>query len=132
MEAPAEEIEETPGIGPVLAHTIQQTLAEKRTRELIQRLRRHGLRLEEEGPVAQAGYGPLEGKTLVITGTLPNLSREEATERIETAGGKVTGSVSGKTDYLVAGADPGSKYTKARDLGTEIIDEAELLNLLGG
>jgi DNA ligase (NAD+) len=132
MAALAEEIEETPGIGPVLAHTIQQTLAEKRTRELIQRLRRHGLRLEEEGPVAEAGDGPLEGKTLVITGTLPNLSREEATERIETAGGKVTGSVSGKTDYLVAGADPGTKYTKARDLGTEIIDEAELLNLLGG
>jgi DNA ligase (NAD+) len=131
MAASAEEIEATPGIGPVLASTIEQTLAEDRTRELIERLRRHGLRMEGERGADGAAQGPLTGKTLVLTGTLPNLSREEATERIESAGGKVTGSVSGKTDYLVAGEDPGSKYTKAQELGTEILDEAGLLKLLG-
>jgi DNA ligase (NAD+) len=68
----------------------------------------------------------------VITGTLPNLSREDATERIEAAGGKVTGSVSKKTDYLLLGADPGSKLAKAEQVGTEIIDEDAFLELLGG
>ncbi len=129
MGAGAEQIAETPGIGPVLARTIEQTIAEERTRELIADLRRHGLRFESEGEEA-APEGPLTGKTLVLTGTLPNLSRENATERIEAAGGKVTGSVSKKTDYLVAGDDPGSKYTKAQELGTEILDEDRLLHLL--
>ena len=128
MGASAEQIEETPGIGPVLARTIEQTLAEDRTRELIEQLRAHGLRFESEGEAAPEG--PLSGKTLVLTGTLPNLSREKASERIEAAGGKVTGSVSRNTDYLVAGADPGSKYTKAQELGTEILDESGLLELL--
>ena len=130
MAATAEEIEATPGIGPVLARTIAQTLAERRTRDLVERLRRHGLQMEESGP-APGSEGPLAGKTLVLTGTLPTLSRERASERIEEAGGKVTSSVSGKTDYLVAGADPGSKYTKAQEVGTEIIDEERLLELLG-
>jgi DNA ligase (NAD+) len=129
MAASAEEIEEVPGIGPVLARTIQQTLAEERTGDLIERLRGHGLQMEEAGSAA-AEEGSLAGKTLVLTGTLPNLSREQATERIEAAGGKVTGSVSGKTDYLVAGADPGSKLTKAEELDTEVLDEAGLLALL--
>jgi DNA ligase (NAD+) len=132
MNASTEEIVETPGIGPVLADTIRQTLAEERTRELIERLRGHGLKLETEGAEADEREGPLSGKTLVVTGTLPSLSREEATRRIEAAGGKVTGSVSGKTDYVVAGEDPGSKYTKAQKLGTDIIDEQRLLELLGG
>jgi DNA ligase (NAD+) len=129
MNASPEQIEETPGIGPVLARTIHETLAEERTRDLVERLRRHGLHMEEEGGAAPV-EGPLTGKTLVLTGTLPNLSREEAAERIEAAGGKVTGSVSGKTDYLVAGADPGSKLTKAQDLGTEVLDEDGLLKLV--
>jgi DNA ligase (NAD+) len=132
MAASTEQIVATPGIGPVLADTIRQTLAEDRTRELIERLRGHGLRLEGEAEEAAEPEGPLSGKTLVLTGTLPNLSREQATERIEAAGGKVTGSVSGKTDYVVAGEDPGgSKYTKAQKLGTEIIDEGRLLELIG-
>ena len=130
LDAAAEEIEEAPGIGPILAQTIEQTLAADRMRELIKRLRGHGLRFEEHGP-APGTEGPLAGKTVVVTGTLPGLSREQATERIEAAGGKVTGSVSKKTDYLVAGADPGSKLTKAEKLGTEVIDEAGLLALLG-
>lgn len=130
LEADTERIVETPGIGPVLADTFVQTLAEERTRELIERLRQHGLQMEEEGPEPPA-EGPLVGKTLVLTGTLPGLTREEATERIEAAGGKVTGSVSKKTDYVVAGADPGSKLTKAEQLGTAVLDEAGLLELLG-
>jgi DNA ligase (NAD+) len=131
MAASDEEIEQVPGIGPVLARTIQQTLAEERTRELVERLRSSGLRMEEEGPAPDEVEGPLSGKTLVLTGTLPNVSREEATRRIEEAGGKVTGSVSRRTDYVVAGADPGSKYTRAQELGIEIVDEERLLELLG-
>jgi DNA ligase (NAD+) len=129
MEATEDQLVEVEGIGPVMARTIEETLAEDRTRELVRRFEEHGLRMEEEGPAAPA-EGPLVGKTLVLTGTLPNLSREDATERIEAAGGKVTGSVSKKTDYVVAGADPGSKLTKAQDLGTDILDEDGLLALL--
>ena len=92
---------------------------------------RPGLNLEQEGGPPPAEEGVLSGKTLVLTGTLPNLTREEATERIEAAGGKVTGSVSKKTDYVVAGADAGSKLTKAQDLGTTVLDEDGLLELLG-
>jgi DNA ligase (NAD+) len=129
MEATEDQLVEVEGIGPVMARTIEETLAEDRTRELVRRFEEHGLRMEEEGPAAPA-EGPLVGKTLVLTGTLPKLSREDATQRIEAAGGKVTGSVSKKTDYLVAGADPGSKLTKAQDLGTEVLDEDGLLALL--
>jgi DNA ligase (NAD+) len=125
-----DQLVEVEGIGPIMARTIEETLAEDRTRELIQRLRDHGLKMEEEGPAAPA-EGPFAGKTVVLTGTLPNLSRDDATQRIEAAGGKVTGSVSKKTDYVVAGADPGSKMTKAQELGTEILDEDGLLALLG-
>jgi DNA ligase (NAD+) len=133
VAASSEQIVETPGIGPVLADTISKTLAEDRTRELIDRLRAHGLKFETEGAEAAEPEGPLSGKTLVITGTLPSLSREQATERIEEAGGKVTGSVSGKTDYVVAGADPGgTKWNKAQELGTEILDEDALLELIEG
>jgi DNA ligase (NAD+) len=131
LDADAERIEQVPGIGPILARTIAQTLAEERTRELIERLRGHGLQMEDEGPPPGLDDGPLAGKTLVLTGTLPNLTREQAVERVEAAGGKVTGSVSRKTDYVVAGEDPGTKYTKAQQLGTAILDEDGLLALLG-
>ena len=131
LEATPEQIVETPGIGPVLADTIVETLEEERTRELVERLRAHGLQMEQEGP-APGTEGPLAGKTFVITGTLPNMSRERAAEAIEQAGGKVTNSVSKKTDYLVVGADPGgSKFNKAQEIGTEQIDEAALVELLG-
>jgi DNA ligase (NAD+) len=129
MEASEEQLAEIEGVGPIMAKTVSETLAEDRTRELIERLRGYGLTMEEEGPAPPA-EGPLVGKTLVLTGTLPNLTRPEATARIEAAGGKVTGSVSKKTDYLVAGADPGSKLTKAQDLGTAVLDEEGLLELL--
>ena len=132
LSATPEQIVETPGIGPVLADTIVETLEEDRTRELIERLRGHGLKMEEEGP-APGTEGPLAGKTFVITGTLPNMSREKATEAIEAAGGKVTNSVSKKTDYLVVGADPGgSKFTKAQEIGTEQVDEDAPERAAGG
>jgi DNA ligase (NAD+) len=129
LEASAEQLAEVEGVGPIMAKTVSETLAEDRTRELIERLRGYGLHMEEEG-AAPPAEGPLVGKTLVLTGTLPNLTRPDATARIEAAGGKVTGSVSKKTDYLVAGADPGTKLTKAQDLGTEVLDEDGLLALL--
>jgi DNA ligase (NAD+) len=132
LAATPEQIVETPGIGPVLADTIVETLEEERTRELIERLRAHGLQMEQEGP-PPGTEGPLAGKTFVITGTLPNMSRERAAEAIEQAGGKVTNSVSKKTDYLVVGADPGgSKFNKAQEIGTEQIDEPALEKLLAG
>ena len=131
LAATAEDVEQIEGIGPVLARAIVETLAEDRTRALIERLRGHGLQLEEQGAAAPP-EGPLSGRTVVITGALPNLSRDEATARIEAAGGRVTGSVSGNTDYLVAGEDPGTKLARAREVGTEVIDEAGLDALLSG
>jgi DNA ligase (NAD+) len=133
LEATEDQLVEVEGIGPIMARTIAETLAEDRTRELIGRFREHGLEMQDDSPTRPAppAEGPLVGKTLVLTGTLPKLSRDDATQRIEAAGGKVTGSVSKKTDYLVAGADPGSKLTKAQDLGTEVLDEDGLLGLLG-
>jgi DNA ligase (NAD+) len=131
LEATPEQLTEVEGMGPVLASTVHETLAEERVRDLIGKLREHGLRMEEEGEAPPA-EGPLMGKTLVITGTLPTLSRDDATRRIESAGGKVTGSVSKNTDYLLAGEEAGSKYSKAQELGTEIIDEARLLELTPG
>src|SRR4029079_3254661 len=110
---------------------IVETLTDDRTQDLIQRLRERGLRMELSADEAAPAEGPLLGKTFVITGTLPNLSREEATRRIEDAGGKVTGSVSKKNDYVVAGEDPGTQLTTATEIGTEILDEDGLLALLG-
>jgi DNA ligase (NAD+) len=128
MAASPEEIAETPGIGPIVARTVAEALSDEATRELIERLRRAGLQLEQEG--APPGEGPLADKTFVLTGTLPALTREEATERILAAGGRVTTSVSKKTDYVVAGESPGSKLEKAERLGTEVLDEGGLLALL--
>jgi DNA ligase (NAD+) len=129
LAASEEELTGVEGMGPIMAKTVHETLAEGRTRELIERLRGYGLQMEEEGP-APPTEGPLVAKTLVLTGTLPNLTRPDATARIEQAGGKVTGSVSKRTDYVVAGADPGTKLTKAQDLGVEVLDEEGLLALL--
>jgi DNA ligase (NAD+) len=129
LAASAEDVEQIEGIGPVLARAIVETLAEERTRTLIERLRGHGLEMKERGGAAPP-EGPLSGRTFVITGTLPTLSREDATRRIEAAGGKVTGSVSGNTDYLLAGADPGSKLARAQELGTEVLNESGLEQLL--
>jgi DNA ligase (NAD+) len=132
MNATEEQIVETEGIGPEKAKVLIEALEDESTRALVDRLRELGLQMEQEGGPIPGTEGPLAGKTFVITGTLPNISREDATERIEAAGGKVTGSVSKKTDYLLLGADPGSKLAKAEQVGTEILDENAFLELLGG
>jgi DNA ligase (NAD+) len=126
--ATPEQIAETPGIGPIVANLIHQQLQDPKTRALIEDLRAAGLTMEEAGP--PPGDGPLAGKTFVLTGTLPDLTREQAQERIVAAGGRVTSSVSKKTDYVVAGASPGSKLEKAERLGVTVLDEAGLLALL--
>jgi DNA ligase (NAD+) len=132
MNASEEEIVETGGIGQEKARVLMEVLEDERMQEQIRRLRELGLKMRQEGGPIPGTEGPLAGKTFVLTGTLPEMSRETATERIEAAGGKVTGSVSKKTDYVVAGADPGSKLAKAQELGTEILDEAGLVALLDG
>ncbi|WP_205697021.1 NAD-dependent DNA ligase LigA [Conexibacter sp. SYSU D00693] len=130
LDAPPEEIAGTPGIGPKMAQVIHDQLADEQLRALVADLREQGLSFEVEGP--PPGEGPLAGRTYVLTGTLPDLTREDATERIVAAGGRVTGSVSGKTDVVVAGDSPGaSKLTKAERLGIPVIDEAALLEQLG-
>ena len=130
VAASAEQIAETPGIGPKVAALIHEQLRDPDMLALVEDLKGLGLTLEAEG--AAPGEGPLDGKTLVLTGTLPDLTREEATERILAAGGRVTTSVSKKTDYLVAGESPGSKLEKAERLGVPVLDEAGLLALLAG
>ncbi|MGD0197802.1 MAG: NAD-dependent DNA ligase LigA [Solirubrobacteraceae bacterium] len=128
LAASPEELEQTPGVGPKMARSISAQLASTELRELIARLRSAGLRFEEDGP--PPGEGPLAGLVFVLTGTLPTLTREQAGERIAAAGGRVTSSVSKKTDYLVAGESPGSKLEKAERLGVRVLDEAGLLALL--
>jgi DNA ligase (NAD+) len=128
-EASEAVINEVPGVGPAIAAAVVGFFATPRNRGLVDRLDRAGLRQDE--PRAVAVDGPLAGKTYVLTGTLPSLSRPEAGELIEQAGGRVASSVSGKTDVVVAGADAGGKLAKARELGIEVIDEAELVRRLG-
>jgi DNA ligase (NAD+) len=128
LEAGPEQLVQTQGVGPKMAESIAAQLAAPALRGLIERLRAKGLRFEEEGPAP--GEGPLAGRTFVLTGTLPTLTREQASERIVAAGGRVTSSVSKNTDYLVAGESPGSKLEKAERLGVSVIDEAALLALL--
>jgi DNA ligase (NAD+) len=130
QRADPEQIEDVEGVGPIMAVQIAESLADERTAELIAKLGEKGLRLElDPSELRQAG-GPLEGRTLVLTGTLDDLTREEAAALIKSAGGKVVNSVSKKTDYVVAGDNPGSKLAKAEKLGTEILDEAGLRALL--
>jgi DNA ligase (NAD+) len=129
LGASAEEIDETPGIGEKMSVLIHAQLHDERMLALIGALRAQSLRFAEEGPAPTSG--PLVGKTLVLTGTLPTLSREQATERIQAAGGRVTSGVSKKTDYVVAGESPGSKLEKAERLEVAVLDERGLLDLLG-
>jgi DNA ligase (NAD+) len=128
--ADPEEIEEVEGVGPIMAVQIAESIADDTTWALIEKLKEKGLRLEASESERRAEGGPLEGKTLVLTGTLPELTREEAAALVKAAGGKVTSSVSKKTDYVVAGENPGSKLEKAEKFGTEILDEAGLRSLV--
>ncbi len=128
LGASPDEIAQTPGVGEKMAQSIHSQLHDDRMQRLIDDLRELGLRFHEAGQAPS--QGPLAGRTLVLTGTLPQLSRERATERIMAAGGRVTGSVSKKTDYVIAGESAGSKLEKAERLGVSVLDEAGLLALL--
>lgn len=130
MSADEETLQQAEEVGPKVSKSIRLFFHEKRNRDLVERLRQAGLTFEHT--VRKKSGGPLTGKVFVLTGTLPNLAREEAKARIEAGGGKVTGSVSKKTDYVLAGADPGSKLDKAKELGIKILDEVELLAMLNG
>jgi DNA ligase (NAD+) len=127
LAASTEEIEAVRGIGRVMAEALHAWLAEPRNRETVEKLRAAGVKLtEEQGAPAE---GPFSGLTFVITGTHPTMSRPELTDFIERRGGRVTGGVTGKTDYLVAGEDAGSKLAKARELGVKELSEAGLVAL---
>ena len=128
--ASLEEITAVRGIGEVIAQSVRRFFDDPTSQALLEKLRGHGLTFSE--PEAQQASATLEGATVVITGTLPTLSRSDATELVERAGGRVTGSVSKKTTFVVAGADAGSKLEKAQALGVEVIDEAELRRRVAG
>ncbi len=125
MSASADDILNVRGIGSTIANGVVAYFSNPAGRALVEKLRSHDLTFTE--PRAVAAGGPLSGMTVVITGTLPTLSRSKATAMIEAAGGRVTGSVSKSTDFLVAGEEAGSKLEKAKTLGVEVIDEADLL-----
>ena len=129
-EADPEAIEEVEGVGPIMALQIAESLGDDATWALVEKLREKGLRLEADESERRRQGGPLEGKTVVLTGTLPELTRDEAAAMVKAAGGKVTSSVSKKTDYVVAGESPGSKLAKAEKFGTKILDEAGLRDLV--
>ncbi|MCX7602964.1 MAG: NAD-dependent DNA ligase LigA, partial [Bryobacteraceae bacterium] len=130
MEAGEERLMQVEEVGPKVAASIRRYFAEPHNRELVERLRQAGLNFRSTETAPAAG-GPFAGMTFVLTGTLPSMTRDEATRRIEAAGGKVAGSVSRKTSVVVAGAEAGSKLDKARELGIPVWDEAELLRRLG-
>jgi DNA ligase (NAD+) len=129
-EADPEQIEEVEGVGPIMAVQIAESLADEPTWALVEKLVEKGLRLEADPSERRAEGGPLEGKTVVLTGTLPELTREQAAALVKDAGGKVVNSVSKKTDYVVAGESPGSKLAKAEALGTAVLDEAGLREIV--
>jgi DNA ligase (NAD+) len=126
--AALEKLEEVEEVGPRIAASIREFFLEPKNRELVERLRKAGLQFK--GKKKERGT-KLAGKTFVLTGTLAKYSRDQAKKMIEDAGGKVSGSVSKKTDYVVAGAEPGSKLDKARDLGVNVINEEAMEELLG-
>jgi DNA ligase (NAD+) len=128
--ATEEELVEVEGIGDIVAHSVYEFFRQPRNRKVLDRLRKAGVRTADERRLVKTG--PLTGKTFVLTGSLEKMSRDEATAAIEDADGKVTSSVSKKTDYVVAGTNPGSKYEKAVSLGVDILDEKEFLKLLRG
>jgi DNA ligase (NAD+) len=130
MSANADQLLQVPDVGPVVAESIRTFFAQPHNREVAEQLRAVGITWPEGAPTAGATL-PLTGKTIVLTGTLPTLSRDEAKTLLEAAGAKVSGSVSKKTSYVVAGVEAGSKLDKARELGVPVLDEAGMRALLG-
>jgi len=129
--ASVEEIDAVPEIGPAIARSVYEWFHDPANLALLEKLRAAGVRMAEEAPAGPVEEGPLAGKTVVLTGTLPSLSREEATRLAQEAGARVASSVSRKTDFVVAGENPGSKLAKALELGVEVIDEEEFLRRIG-
>jgi len=129
MQADEQSLQQVPDVGPIVAQSIAQFFAEPHNCKVVEQLLAAGVSFERT-PRAAKVSSRISGKAFVLTGALPNLSRDEAKERIEAKGGRVTGSVSKKTDFVVVGADPGSKYDKAVELGIAVLDEDGLLELL--
>jgi DNA ligase (NAD+) len=127
--ATVEQLMSVRDVGPVVAESIATFMGQKHNREVVERLATQ-LRLKETEPAKAASAGPFAGKIVVLTGTLSAMTRDEAKERIEALGGKITGSVSKKTDYVVAGEEAGSKLDRARELGVAVVDEAQFLKML--
>ena len=130
LAASARDIERVPDVGPVVAASVHRFFEQPHNREVIDALRKHGVHWPVMKQAAAAEDSPFSGKTWVLTGTLSAMTREEAQEKLLALGGKVSGSVSKKTDYVIAGADAGSKLRKAEELGVRILSEAEFLELL--
>ena len=132
LQADEQTLQQVPDVGPIVAQSVARFFAEPHNRKVIDQLRAAGIVWQDTAPApaAAAQAGALAGKTFVITGTLPTLSRDEAKQKIEAMGGKTAGSVSNKTHYVIAGADPGSKHKRAVELGVTILDEKGLLDLL--
>jgi DNA ligase (NAD+) len=128
--ASEDEIDAVPGIGPEIAASVREWFDEDENRQLIEKLRAAGVRLADERTEV-TGPRPLEGRSIVLTGGLETLSREEATAAAEDAGARVTSSVSKKTSFVVAGESPGTKLAKAEQLGVDVIDEQEFLRRTG-
>jgi len=131
LDAPLEALQRVPDVGPVVAASVRALADEPRNRALVRKLADAGVNMTTAMPeVSAANGGPLHGKTFVLTGTLATMTREEAEGAIEAAGGKVSGSVSRKTSYLVVGADAGSKLEKAQSLGVQTLSEEEFRRLI--
>ncbi len=130
MNADEETLMTVPDVGPVVAAQIRAFFRQAHNLEVIEKLKRAGVRWEEGEGISETGPKPLEGKTFVLTGALENMTRDQAKARLEALGAKVSSSVSRKTSYVVVGHDPGSKYDKARQLGVPTLDEAAFLDLL--
>jgi DNA ligase (NAD+) len=134
MKASEHDLVAIDGIGPKIAESLSLTLQDEHFIDIIKRLQQHGVKLAAAGPAEAEprvpANSPFAGKTLVLTGTLEHFSRPAAADRIKQAGGRVTGSVSSKTDFVVAGADPGGKFDKAKELGIRILDEQDFVELL--
>lgn len=129
MDASVEQLLQVPDVGPVVAQSLHTFFQQPHNREVVEQLRACGVTWEEGAPAERATL-PLAGKTVVLTGTLPTLSRDAAKDLLEAAGAKVAGSVSKKTHYVVAGEEAGSKLAKAQELGVPVLDEAGMLALL--
>ena len=132
MDASEAQLLEVNDVGPVVAQSIRTFFDQPHNREVVEQLRAAGIRWDEHEGAAASAPKPLAGLTVVLTGTLTTLTREQAKEKLEAAGAKVAGSVSKKTSYVVAGEEAGSKLDKARELGVPVLDEDGLLALLCG